>query len=103
MLQGYEVSEWLLRAGMSVSSSKSEAMGAGDGQMNLHFICSNVGAAPVCCGKERAQPKSKTLDFLVSLRSDPHPWSSDIDHNQRTRSQIQVAKMTFLLCGWTQP
>lgn len=65
--------------------------GAGDGQA-VGGVQGNAAAVPDRCGEEGAQPEGKTLNLQVCL---------SFCLTESARSQMQVAKMSFLQSGWT--
>lgn len=52
--------------------------GAGDRQADGCRFCSNADTVPVCCGKERAEPKDEAASLLVSLCSSPLAKSHEL-------------------------
>lgn len=51
---------------------------AGDRQADLGGGGSNVDAAPVRCGEERAEPQGEALNVLAHLRPNPQLWSRGV-------------------------
>lgn len=65
--------------------------GAGDVPVALGLIKYVGIIAPVCCSEESAE-KGKAFNFLVHLRSNPHPWSLGYSRKKKSLN----TRMSFL-------
>lgn len=43
--------------------------------MDLGFVCRKVDATLFCCGEEKLEIRSTSLDLLANRHSVPHLWS----------------------------
>lgn len=77
---------------------------AWDGRADQGGVSSNVGAVPVRCGEERAEPWGEALDLTIHLCPNPHLWSRSVgsDRKNKVANTSGWNKLT-LRGGWPQP
>lgn len=65
-----------------------------DWEIYRYGVCSDAGAVPVCCGKERAEPKGKVLDLQVDISSYQYDQKNNIrDTSCQNESPLGVGSI----------